>query len=80
MKLTKAEAAWVKKLNKVLAEAPSSRMRFFTIGDSTIYIADNDTAKEWDTDNTDPLLEAQRHDAIAKETIDFPGGVEGVCG
>jgi predicted nucleotidyltransferase len=80
MILTKEEKAWVKKVNKALAECPSNRLRFFTIGDSTIYIADNDTADEWDVDNTDPLLEAQRHDAVADETIEFPNDVEGACG
>lgn len=80
MILTKEEKAWVKKVNKALAECPSDRMRFFTIGDSTIHIADNDTAEEWELDNTDPLLEAQRHNAIADESIEFPNIVEGVCG
>ena len=80
MILTKEEKAWVKKVNKALAECPSDRMRFFTIGDPTIHIADNDTAEQWDIDNTDPLLEAQRHGSIAEETIEFPNDVEGVCG
>ena len=80
MILTKEEKAWVKKLNKHLADCPSSRMRFFTIGDPTIYIANNDTAEEWDLPNKDPLQEAQRHGSVAGETIEFPNGVEGVCG
>lgn len=80
MILTKEEKSWVKKVNKALAECPSDRLRFFTIGDSTIHIADNDTAEEWDLDNTDLLLEAQRHNAIADESIEFPNIVEGVCG
>ncbi len=80
MQLTKEEKAWVKKLNKILAECPSTRMRFFTIGDSTIFIANDDTSDEWDLDNTDPLLEAQRHGSVANETLDFPMDVEGVCG
>lgn len=80
MKLTKEEKAWVKRVNKSLAECPSDRLRFFTIGYATIYIADKDTAEQWDIDNTDPLSEAQRHGAVAEETIEFPSDVEGVCG
>lgn len=80
MILTKEEKAWVKKLNKHLAACPSERLRFFTIGDPTIFIANNDTASEWDINDTDPLIEAQRHDAVAVETIKFPNAVEGVCG
>ncbi|AZS06304.1 hypothetical protein MED16_gp64 [Pantoea phage vB_PagS_MED16] len=81
MKLTAAEKAWVKKVNKVLAECPSDRLRFFTIGDPDIFIANNDTAGEWDIDNCDPLIEANRHGSTAIETIRFPNqGVEGVCG
>jgi hypothetical protein len=80
MILTKEEKAWVKKVNKALAECPSDRLRFFTIGDSTIHIVDNDAAEEWDQDNTDPLIEAHRKGHVAAESIEFPNAVEGVCG
>lgn len=80
MILTKEEKAWVKKVNKALAECPSDRMRFFTIGDPDIFIANNDTASEWDVDGCDPLQSASRHGSTAIEVIRFPIGVEGVCG
>lgn len=80
MILTKEEKAWVKRLNKLLAQCPSDRMRFFTIGDRTIFIANDNTAEQWDLDNGDPLQEAQRHGSVADESIRFPSSVEGVCG
>lgn len=80
MILTKEEKAWVKRLNKLLAQCPSDRMRFFTIGDSEIFIANNDTAEQWDLANGDPLLNAQRQGSVADESIHFPNAVEGVCG
>lgn len=38
--LTKAEAAWLKKLQEVLDECPSSRLEAYTIGDPSITIFD----------------------------------------
>lgn len=38
--LTKQEKAWVKKLNKLLAECPSDRIGFATIGDSDVFMFD----------------------------------------
>ncbi|HCA02654.1 MULTISPECIES: hypothetical protein [Halomonadaceae] len=39
-RLTKAEAAWVKKLQEVMNECPSKRIQAFTIGDSELNLFD----------------------------------------
>lgn len=39
--LTKAEEAWLTKLQKVLDECPSDRMEAYTIGDPDLVIFDN---------------------------------------
>lgn len=44
--LTKQEAAWVKKLQKVLDECPSERLGFYTIGDPTMWVYDKSLDKE----------------------------------
>ncbi|KJT59166.1 hypothetical protein SEEH3343_07182, partial [Salmonella enterica subsp. enterica serovar Heidelberg str. RI-11-013343] len=38
--LTKQEKAWVKKLNKLLAECPSNRIAFATTGDCEVSLFD----------------------------------------
>ncbi len=40
-KLTKKEADWLKKLEKVFQECPSKRIGLYTIGDSTLFAYDN---------------------------------------
>lgn len=47
MILTKEGKALLKKVNKVLAECPSDRMRFLTIGDPDIFIANNEMVAEY---------------------------------
>ncbi|MDX5979585.1 hypothetical protein [Vreelandella alkaliphila] len=39
-KLTKAEAAWLKKLQAVIDECPSKRLAAFTVGDARITLYD----------------------------------------
>lgn len=39
-KLTKAEAAWVKKLQAVIDECPSKRLAAYTVGDADITLYD----------------------------------------
>lgn len=38
--LSAAEAKWLKKLNKLLAECPSERIGFYTIGDPAVEMYD----------------------------------------
>ncbi|MGP9633744.1 hypothetical protein ACT3R7_11825 [Halomonas sp. AOP43-A1-21] len=39
-KLTKAEAAWVKKWQAVMDECPSKRIQAFTVGDDELHLFD----------------------------------------
>lgn len=39
-KLTKAEQAWLEKLQTVLNECPSNRLGFYTIGDNNLSVFD----------------------------------------
>lgn len=79
MILTKAEKAWVKKLNKVLAECPSDRLTFYAGGDPQIMIVDGDHLDAIDSHLDDPVRVAQRNGWLAPETIDFPSNVSSVC-
>ncbi|MFK4136743.1 hypothetical protein ACI2KR_31420 [Pseudomonas luteola] len=45
-KLTKAEAAWVKRLQEVLNECPSDRIGAYTIGDCNIELYDRSKDQE----------------------------------
>lgn len=48
--LTKEEAAWVKKLEKLLLACPSSRVELFTSGDANLTVIDGRIAHEYDLD------------------------------
>ena len=48
--LTEEERAWVVKLEKVLNEMPTSRMRSYTIGDSNLTFYDFEAYTEWQKD------------------------------
>lgn len=80
MKLTKAEKAWVAKVNKLLAECPSDRLTFYAMGDPSVSIIDGAYTDEINEDGRDPLTVAQELDAIAREVIQFPSNVSAVCG
>lgn len=78
--LTKPEAKWVKKLQKVLDECPSDRIGFYTIGDPVICLY----SREFQD-----LIEEERDDLVRilrlngwgfDEVLNFPNAVDGVCG
>lgn len=46
--LTKDEAAWIKRLEKVLLSCPSDRLGLITIGDPSLTIFDDRVAREND--------------------------------
>lgn len=79
MILTKEEKAWVKKVNKILAECPSDRLMFYAGGDPWIAIIDADHEGDIDSELDDPMRIAYRNNWIAKETIIFPHKVSAVC-
>lgn len=80
MKLTKAEKAWVAKVNKLLAECPSDRLTFYAMGDPSVFIVDGTFTDEIDALHDDPLRTAHNLDALATEVIQFPSNVSAVCG
>lgn len=81
MKLTKEEKAWVKKLNKVLAECPSDRLGFYTIGDPQIELYDRTHQNEIEEDGGDLVRILARNDwGFDDSTLYFPAAVDGVCG
>lgn len=40
MRLTKAEREWLDRLQRVLSDAPSTRLGFYTTGDTTVSVYD----------------------------------------
>lgn len=82
--LTKQEKAWVKKLNKLLAECPSNRIAFATIGDCDVTLFDVTRYGEI-CDLVDKGLDefipaAMRIGAAFNEYLTFPNQVESTAG
>lgn len=83
-KLTTAEKAWVKKLNKLLAECPSDRIGFATIGDSDVFMFDltryDEISRKLDRGGWDFMPAAQHIGASFDEVLTFPARVESTAG
>ncbi|WP_028113428.1 hypothetical protein [Ferrimonas kyonanensis] len=83
-KLTKAEAAWLKKVQKVLNECPSQRLGFFTIGDDSLMLYDKGREGEinqWmDRHPQDFPVAVEQLDADFGESLTFPTDVHSVAG
>lgn len=83
-KLTKEEKTWVKKLNKLLAECPSDRIGFATIGDSDVFMFDSTRYDEiiakLDRGGWDFMPAAQNIGAKFDEVLTFPANVESTAG
>jgi hypothetical protein len=75
--LTKEEMAWVKKMQKLLDQAPP-RFGFYTTGDPVLNIYDKGKEALFDEDRDMPL-EINKHDA-ALGHMRFTLNVHGVCG
>jgi len=84
VKLTKEEKAWVAKLNKVLAECPSTRLGFATIGDPDIMIYDRSERgkidQRMDRCSWDFCAVVDEMGLLAEEVIKFPNAVESTAG
>ncbi|WP_284161833.1 hypothetical protein [Burkholderia pseudomallei] len=80
--MTKEERKWVAKLNKMLANPPSTRLGFFTIGDNYIAIFNTDILPDSSPllDNEDLVHVVNSTGALFGEVIYFPEAVQGVCG
>lgn len=82
--LTKEEKAWVKKLNKILADCPSDRLAFATTGDCSVTIFNRPQydaiCDEQDRNGGEFISAAQRIGALFDERLDFPNQVESTAG
>ena len=82
--LTKQEKSWVKKLNKLLAECPSDRIGFATIGDSDVFMFDltryDEISSKLDRGGWDFMPTAQHIGAKFDEVLTFPANVESTAG
>lgn len=82
--LTKEEKAWVKKLNTMLANCPSTRLAFATIGDKEVSIFDvtryDDVCDEVDNNGGEFIPCADRIGALFDEVLNFPNQVESTAG
>lgn len=83
-KLTPAEKAWVKKLNKMLAECPSDRIGFATTGDCDVTLFDiaryTEICEKMDRGHYDFIPAAQNLGAAFDEVLTFPNQVESTAG
>ncbi|CAM6581360.1 hypothetical protein RZP94_22595 [Citrobacter freundii] len=83
-KLTTAEKAWAKKLNKLLAECPSNRIGFATIGDCEVTLFDvtryGEICDLVDDEHVEFIPAAMRIGAAFDEVLTFPNQVESTAG
>lgn len=80
--MTKEERKWVENLNKLLANPPSARLGFFTIGDNYVCMFNTDILPKDSPllDNSDLVAVSDATGALFGEVIYFPDSVQGVCG
>ncbi|MEV4977422.1 hypothetical protein MRBLME3_000497 [Enterobacter ludwigii] len=82
--LTKQEKAWVKKLNKILAECPSNRLAFATTGDCDVSIFNEPQycaiCDEQEKNGGEFISAASRIGALFDEVLSFPNQVESTAG
>ncbi|HAV1601556.1 TPA: hypothetical protein JG832_002446 [Enterobacter hormaechei subsp. xiangfangensis] len=83
-KLTAVERDWVKRMQKLLSECPSSRIGFATIGDAEVFLFDvkfyDDICHKLDHGGGDFLPIAQNMGATFEESLHFPNPVESTSG
>jgi len=85
MELNKKEKAWLKKLQRILDECPTSRIGFYTIGDRSVSLFDvsklEEIGYEMDRGNAPDFGPAvDRVGAGFDEDIVFPNPVESTSG
>lgn len=84
-KLTKAEMAWLNKVQAVLDECPSDRLGFYTIGDAQVTVYDRSKDKKvYDlldsSDRIDFCTAVEKVSAGTGMTLDFPSCVHSTSG
>ncbi|MBL5913962.1 hypothetical protein JBO41_17525 [Enterobacter asburiae] len=82
--LTIQEKAWVKKLNKLLAQCPSKRLAFATTGDCDVSIFNQQQygaiCDEQEINGGEFISAASRIGALFDEVLNFPNQVESTAG
>jgi exonuclease III len=83
-KLTASERNWIKKVQRVLNEQPSSRIAFFTIGDNNIIAYNHDMHDEitnyQDTGSHDFCTAVRELDLGFDDCLFFKNPVESTAG
>lgn len=75
--LTKAEADWIRRLEKVLLACPSKRLGLFTIGDANLTVIDDKIVRKYFLDIHDG--EADRN-GVVLGYVDSAISIHGVSG
>lgn len=82
--LTIAERKWVEKVNKLLAQCPSKRIAFATIGDCDVTLFDvtryHEICEALDNGACDFIPAADSIGATFDEVLRFPNQVESTAG
>lgn len=78
--MSKAEAAWVKRLQKVLDDCPSDRIGAFTVGDPTVTLYDRSRDAEIDACGDVDFCKAVDLLDAGMGTLTFPFKVHSTCG
>jgi hypothetical protein len=83
--LTKAERAWLNELQDMLNSCPSTRIGFYTIGDSQLCL--HDATREDEIDDDQSKNGGEWCSAVSRlkadfggETLDFPNAVHSTAG
>lgn len=83
MKLTKAEAAWIAKVQKVLNECPSNRLAGYTVGDNDVALYDRrDDERILDIQNDSSMDYSEAVNKVSTHlgSLFFPFQVHSVSG
>lgn len=82
--LTREEKQWIAQMQALLAACPSSRLGFYTIGDSDVTVFDRNVRDQWYQANgcpaTDISEEVAKSGADLNTTLTFPSVVESRAG
>lgn len=79
-KLTKAEAAWIKRVQAVLDECPSDRIGAFTIGDADVTLYDRTKEAEIGADSEQDFGKAVACAGAELGALRFPFQVHSTSG
>lgn len=79
-KLTKAEAAWIKRVQAVLDECPSDRIGAFTIGDPVVTLYNRDKDEQINAHIETDFGRAVEREKAELGVLRFPFPIHSTCG